>query len=331
MAKAARKIWLKRLHKTPGVKPADKFFTLLLVPSHGNSRSVRFSRKLARAFAVTAVLFAVSLSYFIASYRANRAELAELMYMRDVAESQRVEIMALDDQCKSLSLRLKEAEVVEAQITNMLANEGLLSQESGMAAAVADFDRGRTILPSRGGESRQERVAPKDLGTLLLKTGSEADGLEKRLDEVSAGVARLLEDAVQTVAYFRARPNQWPVSGRISSPFGPRRHPITRRLETHEGTDIAAPYGDKILAPADGVVTFAGYKAGYGYCLVIEHDFGFETLYGHCSRLTVSLGDTIIRGDHIGNVGQSGVATGPHLHYEVHVKGKKVDPEKYLP
>jgi murein DD-endopeptidase MepM/ murein hydrolase activator NlpD len=129
----------------------------------------------------------------------------------------------------------------------------------------------------------------------------------------------------------------------MTDEFGPRRHPISGDQDFHNGLDMAAPYGTPILAPADGEVDFAGRRVGYGRTVILTHGAGlnladegqgeqvrFSTLYGHMSRIVVSEGDQVTRGEVIGYVGASGFATGAHLHYEVRVAGTPVDPVDFI-
>jgi len=119
---------------------------------------------------------------------------------------------------------------------------------------------------------------------------------------------------------------EMPVSGRVSSGFGSRFHPILQRWRMHDGVDLAAPYGSPIVAAADGRVAAAGWRGGYGRAVAIQHAGGIETLYGHMSRIGVSPGEAVRQGQVIGYVGSTGLSTGPHLHYEVHKDGKLVNP-----
>ncbi|UOO90876.1 M23 family metallopeptidase [Vitreoscilla massiliensis] len=115
---------------------------------------------------------------------------------------------------------------------------------------------------------------------------------------------------------------------RVSSPYGTRFHPILKTYRMHSGIDYAAPSGTPIMAPADGVVSFAGVKGGYGNAIMLNHRKGMETLYGHMSAFVsgVSAGKAVKAGDVIGFVGSTGRSTGPHLHYEVRINGQVVDP-----
>ena len=125
-------------------------------------------------------------------------------------------------------------------------------------------------------------------------------------------------------------PTLWPVEGRITGSFGERLDPFNGEGAFHRGVDIAAPYGDPVVAPADGTVTFADFYSGYGRLVEIEHPNGITTRYGHLSGFSVVAGQTVHRGDILGYVGESGRATGPHLHYEVWIRRSPVNPYKYL-
>lgn len=127
-----------------------------------------------------------------------------------------------------------------------------------------------------------------------------------------------------------AAPSLWPVQGQIMSSFGERQDPFNGEGAFHRGVDIHGNYGQAIIAPADGIVTFAELRNGYGRTVVLDHGHGIETLFGHMSGFAVSAGQRVERGDVIGYIGTSGRATGPHVHYEVHLGGTPVNPHKYL-
>jgi len=125
-------------------------------------------------------------------------------------------------------------------------------------------------------------------------------------------------------------PSIWPVRGWISSPFGYRSSPFTQRRELHKGVDIVNRVGTPVVATADGRVVFAGHQSGYGKLVTIDHGLGKITRYGHLSQIGVKNGDAVVRGQELGKLGNTGRSTGPHLHYEVVVDGKAVNPVEFL-
>ncbi len=116
----------------------------------------------------------------------------------------------------------------------------------------------------------------------------------------------------------------------ISSEWGYRIHPVYKTQKYHSGMDLAAPGGSPILAAADGTVKFSGWNGGYGYCVIVDHGGGLQTLYAHSSKLLVSVGQSVTKGQKIALVGTTGTSTGNHLHFEVLNNGKSVNPRPYL-
>ena len=124
----------------------------------------------------------------------------------------------------------------------------------------------------------------------------------------------------------------WPSNARyITDKFGWRDAPTAGASTYHEGVDIGAPYYSDVYAAQSGTVIQAGWNGGYGYSVIIAHDFGVATLYGHMNDYYVSVGQTVSRGQVIGECGSTGISTGPHIHYEVRINGEKIDPLPYLP
>ena len=130
--------------------------------------------------------------------------------------------------------------------------------------------------------------------------------------------------------YLRNYPTLWPVSGTISSGFGWRRGPFGGSSEHHDGVDIPARTGTQIRAAGGGTVTFAGWRNGHGITVIINHGNGISTLYAHNTRNLVTVGQRVSRGDVIAQVGSTGRSTGPHLHFEVHVNGRPVNPRPFM-
>ena len=125
-------------------------------------------------------------------------------------------------------------------------------------------------------------------------------------------------------------PSIWPVRGQITAGFGQRMDPFSGEGAFHSGVDISVPFGTKVEASADGIVLEAGPESGYGNQVLIDHGYGLTSKYGHLSKIFVVVGQDVKRGQVIGAVGMTGKATGPHLHYEVHVHDTPVNPAKYL-
>ena len=148
-----------------------------------------------------------------------------------------------------------------------------------------------------------------------------ANGILERLDELN-----LYRIAVQKTPFAEPVKSAF----RYTSGFGLRSDPKTGGTRRHEGTDFAASHGTPIYATADGVVTHAGWLSGYGRLIKIKHDFGIETRYAHLSQIRVSVGERVSRGERIGDMGNSGRSTGTHLHYEVRIGGKPVNPMTYI-
>ncbi|WP_296762073.1 DUF5930 domain-containing protein, partial [Sediminimonas sp.] len=181
------------------------------------------------------------------------------------------------------------------------------------------LDQVRSTYSGQGGPLMPLTVSTK--GDALSPDEIRANRILQKMDKLN-----LYRIAAEKAPFA----NPMRTSYRFTSPFGPRRHPVTGGVRMHEGVDFAAPMGAPILATADGVITYAGWKTGYGRVVEIKHAFGIETLFAHMSKIRVKRGQKVSRGDRIGDIGSSGRSTGPHTHYEVRVNGKPVNPMTYI-
>ncbi|TAM77493.1 hypothetical protein EPN44_02870 [bacterium] len=185
------------------------------------------------------------------------------------------------------------------------------SQRNHVAGQVADLE----------GLSAQEEAALEKLIVERQRVEAERLERERRARAIAGGEA----PASAPIAL------SWPLSGPITSPFGLRNNPFGGgRMDFHPGIDIAAPTGATIAAAAPGHVIYAGWYGGYGNAVIIDHGSSVATLYGHCSQIFVTVGQDVQRGQAIAAVGSTGMATGPHLHFEVRVNGKPTDPTALL-
>lgn len=159
----------------------------------------------------------------------------------------------------------------------------------------------------------------------------DINALVRRADLLSRSFQEAADSLASHSDRLAATPSVMPTQGWLTSAFTAMRyHPILHAARPHEGIDVAAPMGTPIEAPAAGLVVFSGWESGYGNVIVLDHGFGLRTKYAHCSRLVVRQGQRVKRGEQIALVGNTGLSTGPHLHYEVHVNGRAVDPLRYV-
>lgn len=169
-----------------------------------------------------------------------------------------------------------------------------------------------------------------DMGT--FNNNNESGNIEKMLGELDSYQKNILSFMEVSPKIHKEIPLGWPVAGggRISSGFGARLSPFNQEKSYHYGVDIAGPYGTPILAVADGTVTFAGWRNGYGWFVLITHANGYQTAYGHNSKLLVDYGQKVKRGEKIALIGNTGRTTGIHCHFEIRVGGDHKNPMPYL-
>ncbi|MFY9664076.1 MAG: peptidoglycan DD-metalloendopeptidase family protein [Candidatus Cybelea sp.] len=226
--------------------------------------------------------------------------------------------------------------------------------EERVAAIEADLERTRLALQQEEAAQQEARSQLDSLAgerrNLVELTAVRRRGVESevaQMESLSAAEESALEGLIlererELAAQRRAAgiaggvesgtPGMfsWPVTGTITSPFGWRSNPFGGGPEFHQGLDIAAPMGTTVTAAAGGTVIMAQWYGGYGNYILIDHGAGFSTGYGHLSAMYVSSGQSVQRGQAIGAVGSTGQSTGPHLHFEVRIAGKPVDPAPRL-
>lgn len=219
----------------------------------------------------------------------------------------------LEAQRADIATRKTELELKKRNITTLAQSLKQQQAESEKLAAEREYYLGRVTaekakwqkeLDEEERQSRELEKTIRDLQNAMVKSGGTP---------------------VWTGGFI------WPVTGRISSPYGWRVHPIFKDRRYHSGIDIAVPTGTPVKAAAGGKVILAGWINGYGNTVVIDHGGGLSTLYGHNSKLNTSAGKSVMQGDIIAKAGSTGFATGPHVHFEVRMNGTAEDPMKRLP
>ncbi|EPN3899807.1 M23 family metallopeptidase [Campylobacter upsaliensis] len=183
-------------------------------------------------------------------------------------------------------------------------------------------------------QSLDEKAAQYAVIEDKIASFEEALGLENENNlTISARLENLNLTNGQQQGILNQIPNGWPITNKgVTGKFGWREHPILKRKEFHPGIDLAASIGTPIYAPASGVVEFSGYSNnGYGYNVILLHNFGFKSVFAHMTRKdVVKAGDFVNKGDLIGYTGNTGLSTGPHLHYEVRFINKTLEPLYFL-
>jgi murein DD-endopeptidase MepM/ murein hydrolase activator NlpD len=298
---------------------AKRRWTLVLVP-HGSepSRIVEVSYGVLRLAA--AALGGIVVVGLVAGYAtfSHTADLSRTAKLQQENASLAREINELNGRVASLGDTLTRISQRDARI-RVLANLEPIDPQV-QAAGIGGPGSPELDLAGLTGASKRTAEIRVDLGALIRRANLLASSFKEAADSLALHTARLA-----------ATPSIMPTQGWLSSAFSAMRtHPILHLARPHEGIDVSAPMGSPIEAPAAGVVTDAGWETGYGNTITIDHGFGIVTKFAHASKLLVHTGQRVSRGQRIALVGNSGLATGPHLHYEVHVNGRPVDPLKYV-
>lgn len=283
-------------------KNKDDFYTFALIPHSPEQKTfvLKVPRRVAKAAVFSAVsAFVVLLSVFVySSHMARKVVSYEDIKSKLLVQDRQMK--KFEDQARLLSEELDTLNEREDQIRKML---GLKSNVGNMR-----------LSPDSG---------KKDDPDIKNKL----DRINTNIKDKKDSLGRLLAFAKEFRKRFSSMPSIRPIYGRVISSFGYRIFPWRG---FHTGIDITADYGSPIRASAGGVVEFTGWETGYGKTVIIDHGFGYKTLYGHASGFAVSPGNRVKKGQVIAYVGATGYATGPHLHYEVIRDGEKVNPSGYL-
>ncbi|HKU61179.1 MAG TPA: M23 family metallopeptidase [Gemmatimonadales bacterium] len=298
---------------------AKRRWTVVLVPHTAEpSKIVEVSygvlKSLAVAVGVVAVL-ALLLGYAAISRTADQQHTARL----------RQENVRLEQQLGEINGRLTTLADTLSRIAQRDAKIRVLANLEPIDPQVQAAGVGGPAEPAPAGAAetpaiRQSHEIRVDLNGLIRRANLLALSFREAADSLATHSARLA-----------ATPSIMPTQGWLTSAFSSmREHPILHIARPHEGIDVTAPMGTPIEAPAAGVVIETGWESGYGNTVSIDHGYGIVTKFAHTSKILVREGQRVSRGQRIALVGNSGLATGPHLHYEVRVNGRPVDPLKYV-
>lgn len=330
-----------------GVESNDSYTVVIFRGSTAKPLRFSFPRKFVRKILILGAILLVADLLVISHYVVRTGEVWELSSFRAEALSARQQTAAFSTAVDDLKKRLTSMKEVNQRLRVMLGIETPKTgdQLNGRGGEETPLPEGITLTPAgkpAKGESElqssaagqgdvvaagQKDLDQEELATIVRESiawlSKEADVQEHTLQELSVA-------AEQRSARWAATPSIWPVKGWVTSGFGPRVSPFTEKPAWHDGLDIGAAANAPVQAPAQGRVTSVGFDPKLGNVVKLDHGFGIETLYGHMAKALVKEGQRVKRGDVVGLVGSSGLATGPHLHYMVKVNGQTFDPTKYI-
>ncbi len=238
---------------------------------------------------------------------------------QDLGHQQAALKAARDDAQREINAIAARVGELQAQANRLNALGERLTHDGKLSDGEFKFDR----VPGMGGD---EEVSDVPAGDLL----KSLDQLQLQFDQSGSQLSVLESMMYNKQLQLSALPTARPVPGYITSGFGSRADPFSGGQAHHMGIDFDANYGDPVRAAAGGVVVFSGNKSGFGNVVEIDHGNGYSTLYGHNSKLVVRVGDIVRPGQVLARAGSTGRSTGPHVHFEVHVNGRPVNPRKFL-
>jgi murein DD-endopeptidase MepM/ murein hydrolase activator NlpD len=329
-------------------------WTILIVPpGTGTTRTIRVgpgARRALLAGSMTAVfLVAGAITILFTPYGTPSAHLLLAQNARLQSQMARLDtrLSALGDTLASLGARDQQIRLLAGlpnepvSTASDAAPDTAVGAFAGIAAAIDGIGStggigGRDRAPQVPDGKSLASMAPNSLpkpfeGRLAFSKNIDIEGMIRRAAELSQSFRAVSDTLAKNYERLASTPSIMPTTGWLSSQFSQSRfHPVLHLNRPHEGIDLSAPMGAPIIAPAAGRVISVTVEPGYGNTFQIDHGNGIVTKFAHCSRIVVHVGQMVTRGQLIATVGNTGLATGPHLHYEVHVNGQPVDPLKYV-
>jgi len=289
-----------------------KLYTFLIFPgAHGKVHKIQlpfYVLHLILAFSLIGVTTMVALA---SSYTRMLLKVSDYNSLRADREALKNQYRSLENVVSQTNAKLNSLE--------SLATEVALTYGFGEARR-ATFPRSLLVLAAQSNPTLDSSYHASLYAFNLLKTSAA--------NPPGNVIARSLLSSPPSDQ--STIPSIWPVRGQVTAGFGERLDPLSGEGAFHAGIDIAAPVGTIVQCAADGIILAAGPDAGYGNAILVDHGSGITTKYGHLSKVGVVVGQEVKRGQVIGAVGATGKTTGPHLHYEVHVRDTPVNPSKYL-
>ena len=293
----------------------EKKITFLVVPEKGKIYSKKtsvyliYSTLLVLVFFLTVGIFS-GINYLKLDF--DRKKLSSLKEENRYLENEITELFSVISQLKDQMGTLIQREKNIRMVFDLPEVDDAI-REVGVGGPDLDF------YPFKSEASEEVRVVEKELDKLLRQAKFEKESFDQ-----------IYSQLVSKKEVLDHTPSIWPAKGYLSRGFGVKPSPFTGLKQPHLGIDIAASKGTPVWSTACGIVEYTGWHKGLGKLIIIDHGYGYKTHYGHLNEIKVKRGQRIKRGKLLGTIGNTGYSTGPHLHYEVHYKGKAVNPQKYI-
>jgi murein DD-endopeptidase MepM/ murein hydrolase activator NlpD len=318
-------------------RPQKRGWTVLIIPDRGEPRPLRLGFGLLIVAGVIGIglgLGAVGAPVLLAgSLGANAIMVGQNGKL--IAENSGLKLkIANTDRQHDTEMSAQKRDADRLLNIERAKVDSLTRQARQVTSKLSELQNRVDAIAARAGVGSAVRASTGRGGQVDLEVSDPAqafDALDQMLEKTSGTLTRAAGPLEATMRREAAIPAGWPATGPITSGFGVRIGPRTGRIERHTGWDIAGGFGSFVGATAPGVVVEAGWtNVGYGQHVVIDHGYGYRTLYGHLSKIGVSVGQRVSAGDYLGNIGSTGNSTGPHLHYEVRVGNAPINPGPFL-
>ena len=337
---------------TQNQESSDAYTVVIFRGSTAKPLRFSFPRNLVRKLLIVGCIVIIADLLVVSHYLIRTGEVWELSAFRSEAMSAREQTAAFSSAVDDLKKRIGAMKEVNQRLRVMLGIEVPKSGDmaNGRGGEETPLPEGSLVPGSINGKGSDEAaslssttmsvvgvglaatraVGEKDTEAAVASVKEGLEWLTKEATSQEQILNELSQAAEQRSSRWAATPSIWPVKGWVTSGFGPRISPFTEKPAWHDGLDIGAAANAPVQAPAQGRVTSVGFDPKLGNLVRLDHGFGIETIYGHLAKSLVKEGQRVKRGDVVGLVGSTGLATGPHLHYMVKVNGQALDPNKYI-
>lgn len=314
----------------------SKSFTFVIIPD-ANQTVQRFRLSglvlillpaLIALLAIFALLFFLLFSRHASMTNKLKAQLSasaikyehQLSQNKDHISTLQADLVQLSEQADTMESKMAEINELEFQLKQLIGIDALAPVSIS------------SLLTEEGGQGGEELPLPERVkDKLVTETSKHYADISQQMEAMIPQLLKTQKAIARYQQTLQITPTIWPTGSRkVTSLFGIRKDPFTGQATYHAGLDISGNTGDPIYAAADGIITLAERDRVHGINVMIDHGRGISTRYLHLNRYTVDIGNKVTKGQLIGELGSTGRSTGPHLHYEVSINGKNVNPEPYI-